>query len=101
MKVLTVLRREIVSFLVCLSIVLVVLPVFLGVSTSLFESRTGGWETAKGFLNTIWEGIQLGVVSSWVIVLTPYLLYTAFRLLRWGWTTVREKTRRRRVERAH
>lgn len=47
----------------------------------------GRYEGASlpGFYSSIFDGLQKGTASAWIVVLGPYGLYIAFRLLAAGW----------------
>lgn len=95
------LARELTFLILCLAIPLVVFPVLITLSVALFQSTTEGLESASGFLEELAAGLQAGLSWSWWTLLGPYALFIGWRSLRWIWATFREKTRTRRVERAH
>ena len=93
--------RETAYLLLFLALVVVGLPILIALSIALFQSSQEGFEGAGQFLQGLYSGLMEGRGSSWGLLLGPYILFTALRLLRAGWGFFREKTRKRRVERAH
>ena len=99
-KYLKIAARELGYLALLLGLVLVALPVLIILSVALFDTASEGIATAESFLRGLQAGLAEGQSSSWIILLGPYGIFTALRLVGGVWRALREKTRRRRVENA-
>lgn len=93
--------REAGYLLVTWAVVLLGIPLLIFLSISLFQSSREGWSNATGFVADTIGGLAVGRMSSWALLLGPYLVFTGLRTLLFSWRRYRAKTRSRRVERAH
>ncbi len=99
MKYLKIAARELGYLALLLGLVLVALPVLIILSVALFDTASEGVASAESFLRGLQAGLSEGQSSSWTILLGPYGIFTALRLVGGAWRALREKARRRRVER--
>lgn len=93
--------REFLLLAFFLGLILAALPLLIVLSVAMFQSLQDGWASAMAFLTALGEGLATGSVGSWTILLGPYALFSFIRGVSGGWKMYREKTRVRRVERAH
>ena len=93
--------REIFYLIFFVGLVVAALPTLIVLSVALFQSLSEGWESALEFLQALGDGLLAGSFGSWALLLGPYALFLALRGLRGAWRFYREKTRTRRIERAH
>ncbi len=100
MKYLKIAARELGYLALFLGLVVVALPVLIILSVALFDTTTEGIAAAESFLRGLRAGLEEGQGDSWTVLVGPYAIFMALRLAGGVWRTLREKTRRRRVERA-